>query len=69
LSITIAYVDCAYRRVNFDFCSLAGMKFVETSNVDENVRVTLSVEKMPDWVGTMPQVTSTTARDAQKTGQ
>lgn len=46
-----------------------GMLNVEISKVMFAVRVTVRTVKIPACVGTSPQVTSTTANEAQNTGQ
>jgi hypothetical protein len=45
------------------------MEAVDTAIVMLVVRVTVFTEKIPACVGTRPQVTRTTAKEAQKTGQ
>ena len=45
------------------------MELVDTSKVAEEVRLMCSIENIPAWVGTKPQVTSSSASDAQKTDQ
>jgi hypothetical protein len=67
--LTIPYVDCEYRSVRFEACCSTGMLDVETSKVMFAVRVTVRTVKIPACVGTSPQVTRTTAMEAQNTGQ